>query len=83
MLTRRPSPATEAPNSGHQNDTPLPPHARQKLEEISRELSGLREKADQIDDHFLAFLITSAEDEARDQLRDDLILRHQHEPNVA
>ena len=42
-----------------------------------RELVDLRQRAAMINDAFLATLIETAADEARDQLRDDLILREE------
>jgi hypothetical protein len=56
-------------------DTPLPNHARLRLEEIYRELARLQKEATLLNDEFLAFLISSAADEAHDQLRDDHVLR--------
>ena len=56
-------------------DAPLPNHARLRLEEIYRELARLQKEATLLNDQFLAFLISSAADEAHDQLRDDHVLR--------
>lgn len=56
-------------------DTALTPHARRQLTDIHRELDDLRQRATMINDAFLATLIETAADEARDQLRDDLIIR--------
>ena len=56
-------------------NTPLPNHARLKLEEIYRELARLQREATLLSDEFLAFLISAAADEAHDQLRDDHVLR--------
>jgi hypothetical protein len=53
----------------------LPPHTRRMLHEIHAELLDLHRRASLIHDDFLALLIATAADEARDQLRDDLILR--------
>jgi hypothetical protein len=58
-------------------DTPLSPALRRKLDEICRDLTRLQGEAQDINDDFLAYLISAAADEARDQLRDDLILRQE------
>ena len=58
-------------------EAPLANHARLKLEEIYRELTRLQSEAALLRNEFLAFLISSAGDEAHDQLRDDLILRNE------
>lgn len=58
-------------------EAPLTNHARMKLEEIYRELMRLQNEAALLRNDFLAFLISSASDEAHDQLRDDLILRNE------
>jgi hypothetical protein len=65
------------PSRRRELDTPLTPRARRALGELVRELETLRSKAMTIDDAFLAFLISAAADEGRDQLRDDLILRQE------
>ena len=56
-------------------DRVLPYQTRRTLHEIHAELCELHQKAALIHDDFLALLIATAADEARDQLRDDLILR--------
>ncbi len=56
-------------------DHTLGPRERHALHEIHRELHDLHHRAALIDDDFLAQLIETAADEARDQLRDDLLLR--------
>jgi hypothetical protein len=56
-------------------DRVLPAHTRRMLHEIHAELVDLHRRATLIHDDFLALLIATAADEARDQLRDDLILR--------
>ena len=53
----------------------LAPAARITLHAMHDELRELERRALAIDDAFLAALIADAADEARDQLRDDLILR--------
>jgi hypothetical protein len=53
----------------------LSPHARTELRVICSELQELQRRADMIDDVYLAELICAAAEEARDQLRDDLVLR--------
>jgi len=56
--------------------SPLAPAARIMLHAMHDELREMERRADSIGDHYLAVLIGDAADEARDQLRDDLILRH-------
>jgi len=65
------------PSRRRELDTPLTLRARKTLGELLRELEASRSKAMTIDDDFLAFLISAAADEARDQLRDDVILRQE------
>jgi hypothetical protein len=59
----------------------LDPNARHRLREIYRELQELQRRAIVLDDAFLAELITAAADEARDQLRDDLMMRESEAPH--
>ena len=56
-------------------DAALEPHSRRVLSEMYLELRDLHRRATLIDDGFLAELIATAADEARDQLRDDKMLR--------
>jgi hypothetical protein len=56
-------------------DHVLDPHTRHRLREIYRELQELQRRATVLNSAFLAQLIAAAADEARDQLRDDLMMR--------
>jgi hypothetical protein len=69
-------PPVRSPRGG-EPDAPLAPRVWQGLGELVRELETLRSKAMTIGDDFVAFLISTAADEVRDQLRDDLILRQE------
>ena len=60
-------------------DRPLTPHARSTLTAIMRELGAIQDKAPLIGDDFLAYRIGAAAGEARDRLRDDLIIREEWE----
>ena len=62
------------PRRGEVEDV-LPAPTRRMLHEIHAELVDLHRRATLIQDDFLALLIATAADEARDQLRDDLLLR--------
>jgi hypothetical protein len=53
----------------------LAPTTRLMLHTMHDELRELERRAAAMDDGYLATLIATAADEARDQLRDDLILR--------
>jgi hypothetical protein len=53
----------------------LAPAARIMLHTMHDELREMERRADSFGDHYLAALIADAADEARDQLRDDLVLR--------
>lgn len=53
----------------------LSPHVRSELRVICSELQELKRRAELIDDVYLVELICAAAEEARDQLRDDLVLR--------
>jgi hypothetical protein len=56
-------------------DAVLLPEARSLLREVYLGLRDLQRRAEKIDGGFLSALIEAASDEARDQLRDDLIMR--------
>ena len=60
-------------------DRPLPPANRTKLEAITGDLLRLQFETGEMGDEFLAFLIGAAADHARDELRDDKILRSELE----
>lgn len=53
----------------------LEPSQRHTLREIYRELLDLHHRAENMSNSFLAELIGTAKDEARDQLRDDMMMR--------
>ena len=67
-------PAEREPRRGELT-SPLAPAARITIHMLHDELRELERRALAIDDPYLATLIGDAADEARDQLRDDLILR--------
>lgn len=71
--------AGRAPRRGELDEI-LTPHARAALRMICGELQDLHRRATMIDDPYLAELIGIAADEARDQLRDDLVLREAESP---
>ena len=70
-------PAQREPRRGELTSA-LAPTARITIHMLHDELRELERRALAIDDPFLAALIADAADEARDQLRDDLILRQSH-----
>ena len=68
--------SSRLPRRGELDDV-LPAHTRSALHAIHGELLDLQHRATLIGDEFLATLIATAADEARDQLRDDLIMREE------
>ena len=71
--------AVRRPIKRGETDAPMAAGVRWKLQGVLQELRDLEARVHLFGDEFLEYLITTAADEAQDQLRDDLLLRQEGE----